>query len=223
MARRSASTSALIAADQLSGLITAAALVRPDKDLAGVKVKSVRKRYREGAFARGVDRESIARCEELGIELDEFFALGLEAMQGVAPRARPLRGPRVDSSERRAPDFCAESEAYTLFRRGADFLDDGHPAQAAMYLSRALSSSRGRNSIREALGRAEFALGRYEHAAELFGAVVADVPDNDYAHYALARCLRALGRGEEARGHLRLARALHPACETYRRRLDGVD
>ena len=75
----------LIAADQLSGLITAAALVRPDKDLAGVKVKSVRKRYREGAFARGVDRESIARCDELGIELDEFFALGLEAMQGIAP------------------------------------------------------------------------------------------------------------------------------------------
>ena len=76
---------ALVAADQLSGLITAAALVRPEKDLAGVKVKSVRKRYREGAFARGVDRESIARCEELGLELDEFFALGLEAMQAVAP------------------------------------------------------------------------------------------------------------------------------------------
>jgi putative nucleotidyltransferase with HDIG domain len=76
---------ALIAADQLSGLITAATLVRPDKDLAGVKVKSVRKRYREGAFARGVDRESIARCEELGLELDEFFALGLEAMQSIAP------------------------------------------------------------------------------------------------------------------------------------------
>ncbi len=76
---------ALIASDQLSGLITAAVLVRPEKDLAGVKVKSVRKRYREGAFARGVDRESIARCVELGLELDEFYALGLEAMQGIAP------------------------------------------------------------------------------------------------------------------------------------------
>jgi len=75
---------ALIACDQLSGLITAAALVRPDKDLAGVKIKSVRKRFREGAFARGVDRESIARCSELGLELDEFLALGLEAMQGIA-------------------------------------------------------------------------------------------------------------------------------------------
>ncbi len=76
---------ALTVADQLSGLITAAALVRPEKDLAGVKVKSVRKRYREGAFARGVDRESIARCEEIGLDLDECFALGLEAMQAVAP------------------------------------------------------------------------------------------------------------------------------------------
>jgi len=75
---------ALIVADQLSGLITAAALVRPDKDLAGVALKSVRKRYREGAFARGVDREAIARCSELGLELDETFAVGLEAMQTIA-------------------------------------------------------------------------------------------------------------------------------------------
>jgi protein O-GlcNAc transferase len=121
------------------------------------------------------------------------------------------------------PEFCAESEAYTLFRRGVDFLEGGHPAQAAMYLARALRLEPGRNSIRETLGRAEFAVGRYERAAQLFAEVVADVPDCDYAHYALARSLRALGRGEEARGHLRLARALHPASETYRQRLDGVD
>ena len=76
---------ALLAADQLSGLITAAALVRPDKDLAGVKLKSVRKRYREGAFARGVDRTAIARSSELDLELDEVMAIGLEAMQGIAP------------------------------------------------------------------------------------------------------------------------------------------
>ncbi len=75
---------ALIVADQLSGLVTAAALIRPDRALAGVKPKSVRKRYREGAFARGVDRAAIARCAELGLDLDETLALGLEAMQGVA-------------------------------------------------------------------------------------------------------------------------------------------
>lgn len=76
---------ALIAADQLSGLVTAAALVRPDRQLAGVQVKSLRKRFRETAFARGVERGSIRRCEELGISLDDFFALGLTAMQGIAP------------------------------------------------------------------------------------------------------------------------------------------
>jgi Flp pilus assembly protein TadD len=129
----------------------------------------------------------------------------------------------VEPYDRPAPDFCAESEAYTLFRRGVDFLEEGHPAQAAMYLSRALRLEPGRNSIRETLGRAEFAAGRYERAADLFREVVSDVPDCDYAHYALARSLKALGRGEEARGHLRLARALHPACEMYRRPLDGVD
>jgi tetratricopeptide (TPR) repeat protein len=129
----------------------------------------------------------------------------------------------VESVERRAPEFNESSEAYTLFRRGVDFLDGGHPAQAAIYLSRALRLEPGRNSIRETLGRAEFALGRYERAAELFREVVAAAPDSDYANYALARCLRLLGRGEEARGHLRLARALHPRCETYRKPLDGVD
>jgi len=129
----------------------------------------------------------------------------------------------VEQSERRTPDFCDESEAYTLFCRGAGFLEDGHPAQAVMYLSRALRLEPGKNSIRETLGRAEFALGHYEAAANLFEEVVADVPDCDYAHYALARCLRLLGRREEARGHLRLARALHPQCAAYRERLDGVD
>jgi len=75
---------ALIAADQVNGLVTAAALVRPDKSLAGVQVKSVRKRFRETAFARGVDRDGILRCEDLGVELDEFLGLALAAMQGIA-------------------------------------------------------------------------------------------------------------------------------------------
>jgi hypothetical protein len=75
---------ALVAADQITGLITAATLVRPDKALPEVKVKSVRKRMREGAFARGVDRESIMRCEEIGLDLDEFLGIALSAMQGVA-------------------------------------------------------------------------------------------------------------------------------------------
>lgn len=77
---------ALFCADPLTGLIIAAALVRPDKKLAGVEVRSVKKRFGEKSFAAGVDREQIARCSELGLELDEFIELGLEAVQGIAPQ-----------------------------------------------------------------------------------------------------------------------------------------
>jgi tetratricopeptide (TPR) repeat protein len=123
----------------------------------------------------------------------------------------------MDAAPRREPAFEAESEAYTLFQRGTAFLRQRHAAQAAMLLSRALRLEPGRSSLREALGRAEYALGHFARAAELFAAVVGDVPDNDYAHYALARCLQEMGRGEEARGHLRLARALRPDQELYTR------
>ncbi len=75
---------ALFCADPLTGLIIAAALVRPDKKLAGVEAKSVRKRFKEKSFAAGANREQIARCSELGLELDEFIELGLKAMQGIA-------------------------------------------------------------------------------------------------------------------------------------------
>ncbi len=75
---------ALFCADPLSGLITAAALVRPDK-LNGLTAKSVIKRFREKSFAAGVNREQVATCQEIGLELEEFISLGIEAMQGIAP------------------------------------------------------------------------------------------------------------------------------------------
>jgi len=75
---------ALFCADPLTGLIIAAALVRPDKKLAGVEAKSVRKRFKEKSFAAGANREQISSCSEIGLELDEFIELGLKAMQGVA-------------------------------------------------------------------------------------------------------------------------------------------
>jgi putative nucleotidyltransferase with HDIG domain len=83
--RESRLDKALFCADPLTGLITAAALVRPDKKLAGVEAKSVRKRYKEKSFAAGAKREQIAQCAELGLELDDFLELGLEAMKGIAP------------------------------------------------------------------------------------------------------------------------------------------
>ena len=75
---------ALFCADPLTGLIIAAALVRPDKKLANLEAKSVRKRFKEKSFAAGANREQITRCNELELELDEFIELGLKAMQEIA-------------------------------------------------------------------------------------------------------------------------------------------
>ena len=74
---------ALFCADPLSGLITAAALIRPDK-LTGLTTKSVMKRFREKRFAAGVNREQMAKCQEIGLELEEFVTLGITAMKGIA-------------------------------------------------------------------------------------------------------------------------------------------
>ena len=75
---------ALYCADPLTGLLIAAALIRPDKQLAGLEAKSVRKRFKEKSFAAGANREQISLCSELGLELDEFIELGLKAMQEIA-------------------------------------------------------------------------------------------------------------------------------------------
>ena len=75
---------ALWCADPTTGFIVAAALVRPEKSLAGVEVKTLKKRWKEGAFARGASREQMATCEDLGIARDDFLALALEAMQARA-------------------------------------------------------------------------------------------------------------------------------------------
>jgi putative nucleotidyltransferase with HDIG domain len=77
---------ALFCADPLTGLITAAVLVRPDKKIEGLEPRSVRKRFKEKSFAAGASREQIAKCSNIGLELDEFIALGVEAMKGIAPQ-----------------------------------------------------------------------------------------------------------------------------------------
>ena len=71
--------------DSLTGLITATALVRPDRKLSSVKVKSIMKKFKDKSFASGTRREDIKLCEEkLGIPLPEFVEIGLKAMQGIA-------------------------------------------------------------------------------------------------------------------------------------------
>lgn len=76
----------LYAVDELTGLITAAALVRPDKSIENLEVKSVRKKMKDKAFARGVNREDVLRgAEDLGVDLDEHIEFVIEAMKSVAP------------------------------------------------------------------------------------------------------------------------------------------
>jgi len=76
---------ALYTCDDLSGMIIACALVRPDKKLSSVTAESVLKKFPDKAFARGVKREHVKLCEEkLGITLADYIALCLSALQGIS-------------------------------------------------------------------------------------------------------------------------------------------
>jgi putative nucleotidyltransferase with HDIG domain len=83
--RESLMAKALFAVDELTGLITATALVKPSRSVRDVDARSVRKKMKDKAFARGVSREDITRgAAELGVDLDEHIAFVVAAMQGEA-------------------------------------------------------------------------------------------------------------------------------------------
>ena len=75
---------ALVAADPMSGLITASALVLPSKKLADVKLESIVRRFHEKSFAKGASRECIKVCEEIDLSLEEFSKISLESMQSIS-------------------------------------------------------------------------------------------------------------------------------------------
>lgn len=75
---------ALYAADPLTGLIVASALMHPQKKLGALDISFLLNRYKEKGFARGANREQIAACEELGLPLEEFVRLCLEAMNEIS-------------------------------------------------------------------------------------------------------------------------------------------
>ena len=76
---------ALFAVDELSGFVTAVTLVRPSKSLDDTEVRSVRKKMKDKAFARTINREDILRgAQELGVDLDEHIAFVIEALKPVA-------------------------------------------------------------------------------------------------------------------------------------------
>lgn len=76
---------ALFACDELAGFITAATLVKPNKSLAELDARSVRKRMKDRAFARSVNRDDIIQgAAELGVDLEEHITFCIEAMKGIA-------------------------------------------------------------------------------------------------------------------------------------------
>lgn len=76
---------ALFAVDELCGLVTATALVRPSKSVHEVEPAGVRKKMKDKAFARGVNREDVIQgAEALGVPLDEHIGVVIQAMRGVA-------------------------------------------------------------------------------------------------------------------------------------------
>lgn len=85
--RESALDRTLFACDELAGFLTACALVKPSKKIAEVEAASVKKKLKDKAFARGVNRDDVrVGAEELGVPLEEHIAFCVEAMRGVADR-----------------------------------------------------------------------------------------------------------------------------------------
>ena len=103
VARTTPMARALFAVDELTGLVTATALVKPSRSVHDVDVRGVRKKMKDKGFARGVSREDVIQgAAELGVELDEHIAVVIGAMQGEA-EALGLEGslatpPVVDST-----------------------------------------------------------------------------------------------------------------------------
>jgi len=85
VARETKMAMALFAVDELTGLVTATALVRPSRSVHEVDARSVKKKMKDKAFARGVNRDDVLLgAQELGVELDEHIQFVVDAMRGVA-------------------------------------------------------------------------------------------------------------------------------------------
>ena len=112
---------------------------------------------------------------------------------------------------------------YHLFQQGRAHLKSGMAAQATVALEKAKRREPDKASIREALGIAYFRIRRWEEAEAEFRTLLELSPVNDYAHYALGRCLEKQGREREANAHYKLASSLRPGWNQYRARIREFD
>ncbi len=74
---------ALLSVDPTTGFIIAVALMHPTKSLEAANIKRMKKRFKEGSFAKGASRDQIKNCEKLGLDLDKFLILCRDAMSGI--------------------------------------------------------------------------------------------------------------------------------------------
>jgi Flp pilus assembly protein TadD len=111
---------------------------------------------------------------------------------------------------------------YNLFQQGRAHLKHGMAAQATVALEKAKRREPDKASIREALGIAYFRINRWREAESEFRAMLELAPVDDYAHYALGRCLEKQGRDTEAQGHYKLASSLRPGSKHYASRIRAL-
>ena len=115
------------------------------------------------------------------------------------------------------------SETYNLYRQGQKHMAAGMNAQATVALEKAKRREPAKASIREALGIAYFRIRRFAEAEEEFRAIIELKPVDDYAHFALGRCLEKQGRPGEALGHYRMATIFRPQSDEYRQALEALE
>jgi Flp pilus assembly protein TadD len=115
------------------------------------------------------------------------------------------------------------SETFDLFQQGRARLAKGMAAQATVPLEKAKAREPEKASIREALGIAYFRIRRYTEAETEFRKMLEIAPNDDYAHYALGRCLEKQGKDAEANGHYKLASSLRPGSAAYESRIRDLD
>jgi Flp pilus assembly protein TadD len=115
------------------------------------------------------------------------------------------------------------SETYDLFQQGKSHLEHGRAAQATVALEKAKRREPEKASIREALGIAYLRIQRWEEAESEFRAILDLAPNDDFAHYALGRCLEKQGKAHEANGHYKLANSLRPGEAHYESRIKDLD
>jgi len=132
-------------------------------------------------------------------------------VKGVRRRSRTY-------GETKEPSM-SDSEIYDLFQQGRAHLKDGRAAQATVALEKAKRRAPDKASIREALGIAYFRIRRWAEAEHEFRAILDLQPTDDYAHYALGRCLEKQGKAHEANGHYKLANSLRPGKRDYEARI----